>query len=55
MNDTSFKKPNLPSLENDSQPLILPRSGWQDRRAFVKALMKTKRALELAEISALIE
>jgi hypothetical protein len=55
MNDTNDNKPNLPSLENDSQQLLLPRSGWTDRRAFVKVLMKTKRALDLAEIGALIE
>jgi hypothetical protein len=55
MNDTNEKKNNLPSLENNSQKLLLPRSAWQDRRAFATILLKTKRVLELAEISASIK
>jgi hypothetical protein len=38
----------------DPQPSLLPRSGWQDRQAFLKTLIKTKRALELAEITAFL-
>jgi hypothetical protein len=34
---------------------LLPRSAWQDRRAFLRVLIKAKRALDLAEISALVD
>lgn len=54
MNDTNEKKSNLPTLEEDFPNLLLPRPAWQDRRAFVKVLMKTKRALDLTEIDALL-
>jgi hypothetical protein len=54
MNDNNEKKTNLPSLEDDSQTFLLPRSAWQDRRAFATILLKTKRVLDLAEIGALL-
>jgi hypothetical protein len=33
---------------------VLPRYGWQDQKAFFKALIKAKRSLDIAEISALL-
>jgi hypothetical protein len=40
--------------ELDSQHPLLPRTGWQDRQAFFKALVKAKRSLDIAEITALL-
>jgi hypothetical protein len=40
--------------ELNSQSLLLPRTGWQDRQAYFRVLVKTKRALDLAEITALL-
>ncbi|MHC5610574.1 MAG: hypothetical protein ACYTXA_06030 [Nostoc sp.] len=36
-----------------SQPL-LPRSGWQDEQAFLKAIIRAKQALDMAELTALL-
>ena len=35
----------------NSSEIVLPRQGWQDKQAFVKAIIKVKRALDIAEIS----
>lgn len=37
----------------DSQPL-LPRSAWQDRQALVKVLIRAKKSLDIAEITAFL-
>ena len=39
---------------NSSSQFILPRQGWQDKQAFIKAVIKAKRALDIAEISNLL-
>jgi hypothetical protein len=44
---------NLPEELLISQPL-LPRSGWQDEQAFLKAVIRAKQALDMAELTALI-
>ncbi len=36
----------------DAQAPLLPRSGWQNRRAFLSVLIRTKQSLEIAEITA---
>ncbi|MBC1223656.1 hypothetical protein GNF10_27475 [Nostoc sp. UCD121] len=36
-----------------SQPL-LPRSGWQDEQAFLRAIIRAKQALDMAELTALL-
>ncbi|WP_392533424.1 hypothetical protein [Nostoc sp. C117] len=44
------------SLSEDmliSQPL-LPRSGWQDQQAFLKAIIRAKQALDMAELTAIL-
>lgn len=38
----------------DSQSL-LPRSGWQNQRAFLSVLIKAKQSLDIAEITALLD
>ncbi|WDD36987.1 hypothetical protein PQG02_34770 (plasmid) [Nostoc sp. UHCC 0926] len=45
---------NFESLNSvsDAQSPILPRSGWQNRRAFLKVLVKAKQSLDMAEITA---
>ncbi|WP_375498181.1 hypothetical protein [uncultured Nostoc sp.] len=45
---------NFKSLNSisDAQYPILPRSGWQNRRAFLKVLVKAKQSLDMAEITA---
>lgn len=45
--------PELPN-QNSGEQAILPRRGWQDKRAFLKAMIKAKRAIDIAEISTLI-
>ncbi|MGL5874040.1 MAG: hypothetical protein ACRC2R_17000 [Xenococcaceae cyanobacterium] len=46
---------NLESSESNSSgrstSTILPRFGWQDKKAFFKILRKTKRVLDFAEIN----
>jgi hypothetical protein len=46
------------TLNKDSNNLnsqfILPRQGWQDKRAFATAVVKAKKALDIAEISSII-
>ncbi|MEH2326474.1 MAG: hypothetical protein V7K32_23515 [Nostoc sp.] len=45
------------SLDNqhNAQSPLLPRSGWQNRRAFLTALIKAKRSLDIAEITSFLE
>lgn len=45
---------NIESLNvSDARsPRILPRSGWQNWRAFLKVLVKAKQSLGMAEITA---
>lgn len=33
---------------------LLPRSGWQDEQAFLRAMIRAKQALDMAELTALI-
>jgi hypothetical protein len=55
-NEIETLKSNLVrSRQTISQFPLLPRSAWQDRRAFLKVLIKAKRALDLAEISAFVD
>ncbi|WP_019503879.1 hypothetical protein [Pleurocapsa sp. PCC 7319] len=37
--------------KSDDSSSVLPRQGWQDKQAFIKALIKAKQSLEIAEIS----
>ncbi|MEH1870149.1 hypothetical protein [Nostoc sp.] len=45
---------SLDNQHNVESPL-LPRSGWQNRRAFLSALIKAKRSLDIAEITSFLE
>ncbi|WP_166482410.1 hypothetical protein [Scytonema sp. UIC 10036] len=38
-----------------SQPPLLPRSAWQNQQAFYRVIIKAKKALDIAEISALLK
>ena len=40
--------------DNSNSQFILPRQGWQDKQAFLKAIIKAKRTLDIAEISNLL-
>ena len=40
---------------SDAQSPLLPRSGWQNRRAFLSVLIKAKRSLDIAEITAFLD
>lgn len=42
---------NRGSKDNSNSQFVLPRQGWQDKQALLKALIKAKRALDIAEIS----
>ena len=39
---------------SDVQSPLLPRSGWQNPRAFLSVLIKAKRSLDIAEIAAIL-
>lgn len=50
------KKEDFKSFNHNSKSeFILPRQGWQDREAWIKAVIKAKRALDIAEISILLD
>jgi hypothetical protein len=56
---TLNKDSNLESFNQNHQnnldlQFILPRQGWQDKQAFVRAVIKAKKALDIAEISNLL-
>jgi hypothetical protein len=55
-NSPASEKELLPNqgIDNvsDARSPILPRSGWQNRRAFLKVLVKAKQSLDMAEITA---
>jgi hypothetical protein len=58
MDITNQSDEGLFTLNKDSNNLnsqfILPRQGWQDKKAFVRAVIKAKKALDIAEISSTI-
>jgi hypothetical protein len=58
MDITNQSDEDLFTLNKDSNNLnsqfILPRQGWQDKKAFVRAVIKAKKALDIAEISSTI-
>jgi hypothetical protein len=39
------------SQSSNSVQFLLPRQGWQNQQALIKAIAKAKRALDIAEIS----
>ena len=43
------------SKDNPHSKFVLPRQGWQDKQVFLKAVIKAKRALDIAEISKLLD
>ena len=54
MTQKQTKKENsLKSSDLSSQ--LLPRQGWQNKQAFLKAIIKAKRSLDIAEISQLLD
>jgi hypothetical protein len=59
MNISHQNQEHIFTLNNDSNlesfnQIILPRQGWQDKQAFVRAVIKAKKALDIAEISSII-
>jgi hypothetical protein len=52
--DLNLKVSNQNQQNNSNSQFVLPRQGWQDKQAFVKAVIKAKRALDIAEISNLL-
>jgi hypothetical protein len=56
---TLNKDSNLESFNHNHQnnlnsQFILPRQGWQDKKNFARAVIKAKKALDIAEISYLL-
>ena len=52
-------QPQIPARKQDlsassESALILPRQGWQNKRAFAQAIVKAKKALDIAEITHLL-
>jgi hypothetical protein len=45
---------NQDRQNNINSQSILPRKGWQDNQAFVRAIIKAKKALDIEEISRVI-
>jgi hypothetical protein len=52
--DSNLESFNQNQQNNLNSQFILPRQGWQDKRAFAIAVIKTKKALDIAEISCLL-
>jgi hypothetical protein len=52
--DLDSKISNQNQQNNLNSQFILPRQGWQDKKAFVRAVIKAKKALDIAEISSTI-
>jgi hypothetical protein len=52
--DLNLKVSNQNYPNNSTSQSILPRQGWQDKQAFVRAVIKARKALDIAEISNLI-
>jgi hypothetical protein len=52
--DLNPKVSNQNQQNNSNSQFILPRQGWQDKQAFVQAVIKAKLALDIAEISNLL-
>jgi hypothetical protein len=52
--DLNPKVSNQNQQNNLNSQFILPRQGWQDKKAFVRAVIKAKKALDIAEISNLL-
>ena len=58
----NFNQTNNPILTSDEKlqnnfnsQSVLPRRAWQDRQAFVRAIVKTKRVLDIVEIEHLVD
>ncbi len=52
--DSNLESFNQNQKNNSNSLSILPRQGWQDKQAFVQTVIKAKRALDIAEISNLL-
>jgi hypothetical protein len=52
--DSSLELFNQNYQNNLNSQFILPRQGWQDKRAFATAVIQAKKALDIAEISSII-
>jgi hypothetical protein len=52
--DSNLESFNQNSQNDSNSQSILPRQGWQDKQAFVQTVIKAKRALDIAEISNLL-
>jgi hypothetical protein len=51
--NSNQNKDRIKEADSNSQS-VLPRQGWQDKQAFVKVVIKAKRALDIAEINDLL-
>jgi hypothetical protein len=52
--DSNLESSNQNQQNNLNSQFILPRQGRQDKQAFVRAVIKAKKALDVAEISRLL-
>jgi hypothetical protein len=52
--DLNLESFNQNYQNNLNSQFILPRQGWQDKKNFVRAVIKAKKALDIAEISYLL-
>ena len=43
------------SKSSDLSSQLLPRQGWQNKQDFIKAIIKAKRTLDIAEISSILD
>ncbi|MBD1930051.1 hypothetical protein H6F74_28050 [Trichocoleus sp. FACHB-90] len=50
--DSSESSGSGSDSQMDPQAPLLPRSGWQNQRAFLSVLIRAKRSLDIAEITA---
>ncbi|MGL5075680.1 MAG: hypothetical protein ACRDBG_07535 [Waterburya sp.] len=52
--DSNLESLNQNHQNNSSSQPVLPRQGWEDKQAFVKVVIRAKRALDIAEINNLL-
>ncbi|MEM7592904.1 MAG: hypothetical protein AAF383_15535 [Cyanobacteria bacterium P01_A01_bin.83] len=54
MNKPQSTNSNTSQEKSENKPPLLPRRGWEDDRAFLNVMNRTKILLEISEIESLL-
>lgn len=54
-NQVNLSTPILSPADSSQSSPVLPRSAWQNQEAFLKLLLKTKKMLDIAELSSFFD